>query len=381
MSARQYDQNGFIEVKGNPISKVGVFQYTGGQIGHDDRDRIFNVYRPESELSNPETINSFKLVPFVDDHAMLGSEDDGLTPAENKGVQGVIGEDVYYEAPYLRGNLRIFSESVKNLIGSGSKVELSPGYRCRYEFTSGTFNGEHYDAIQRDLRGNHLALVDEGRTGPDVKVLDSMRFTLDSNDLKEAFMADEKTPVEAKATDFDDTQMAQLKEILRTLLEEMGLKPGASDEDPAKKPDDKAKDEEPEAEAKADESAGETASEAKESAAEAVEAITEVVARVDELEAKAEGMDAKIFARMADRDAMAQKVSGFIGSFDSARMTVEQVAKYACDKLGLKVAKGQEQTAVNAWMHGRTPDHKKPAYAQDSKKPAVNLRDKFLKGQ
>jgi len=137
MSARNTDHNGYIEVKGNPISKVGVFPYVGAQIGAEDREKVYMVYRPAEELSSKETIDSFKLVPFINEHAMLGAEDDGLTPAERKGVQGVIGEDVYFDAPYLRGNLRIFAETAKQLIGSGEKVELSPGYRCRYEFTTG----------------------------------------------------------------------------------------------------------------------------------------------------------------------------------------------------------------------------------------------------
>ena len=382
MSSRITDHNGFIEVKGNPISKVGVFDYSGAQLGltGDEAYKVFKVYRPEEELSNKDAIDSFKLVPFIDDHAMLGAEDDGLTPAERKGIQGVIGEDVYFDAPYLRGNLKIYSESAKGLISSGDKVELSPGYRCRYEFTSGVFDGQHYDAIQRDLRGNHLALVDEGRTGPDVKVLDSMRFTLDSKLLKEAFMADENKTVEAKATDFDDTQMAQLREILAKLLAEMGIKP-VGDADAESK--EMAKDVEPETaeQAKTDESAGEVASEAKESASEAVEAITEIVARVDELEAKAEGMDAKMLKAIADRDSLAYKLSGFVGSFDHALMTASKVAEYGVKKLGIPAAKGQERVALDAWMHGRTPDHKKPAYGMDSTSSSKSLANAWIKGE
>lgn len=383
MSLRITDHNGFIEVKGNPISKVGVFDYSGAQLGltGDEAYKVFKVYRPEEELSNKDAIDSFKLVPFIDDHAMLGAEDDGLTPAERKGIQGVIGEDVYFDAPYLRGNLKIYSESAKGLISSGDKVELSPGYRCRYEFTSGVFDGQHYDAIQRDLRGNHLALVDEGRTGPDVKVLDSMRFTLDSKLLKEAFMADENKTVEAKATDFDDTQMAQLREILVKLLAEMGFKPTGDSDAESKE---MAKDVEPETaeQAKTDESAGEVASEAKESASEAVEAITEVVARVEELEAKAEGMDAKMFKSIADRDALAAKLSGFVGSFDHALMTASKVAEYGVKKLGIPAAKGQERVALDAWMHGRTPDHKKSLYGMDSKVgSSKSLANAWIKGE
>ena len=115
-TAREYDINGWAEIKGNPISKVGVFPYSGSQISPElEADKIYQVYRPEEELADPETISSFKLLPWTDEHAMLGSEDDGLTAAERKGVHGVIGEDVYYEDGYLKGNLKIFSNNIRLL--------------------------------------------------------------------------------------------------------------------------------------------------------------------------------------------------------------------------------------------------------------------------
>ena len=122
-TARKHDLNGWAEIKGNPISKVGVFPYTGAQIGNSELepDKLYNVYRPEEELSNPETIESFKLLPWTDEHAMLGSEDEGMLPAEKKGVHGVIGEDVYFENGYLKGNIKIFSNKLAQLIEDGKK--------------------------------------------------------------------------------------------------------------------------------------------------------------------------------------------------------------------------------------------------------------------
>ena len=138
--------NSFIEIKANPISKVGVFSYSGRAIGADDPDKIYNVYRPEEELNNQETIDSFKLIPFVDDHTMLGGQ---YTPAEEKGVHGVLGEEVSFKDGYLLANLKIFSNKVRDLINSGKK-ELSAGYRCVYEKASGVWNGKSYDYIQRN---------------------------------------------------------------------------------------------------------------------------------------------------------------------------------------------------------------------------------------
>ena len=104
------DINGYVEIIDNPISKVGVFQYSGAQIddGVAQSNKIYNVYRPEEELNNQECISSFKLVPWTDDHEMLGSYDKGLMPADQKGVHGVTGENVYYDKSdgYLKSNLK-----------------------------------------------------------------------------------------------------------------------------------------------------------------------------------------------------------------------------------------------------------------------------------
>ena len=52
-SAREHDINGWAEIKGNPISKVGVFPYSGQQIAPDlEPDKIYNVFRSEKELNN-----------------------------------------------------------------------------------------------------------------------------------------------------------------------------------------------------------------------------------------------------------------------------------------------------------------------------------------
>src|SRR5579872_3852645 len=140
-SKREQDINGWLEIKNNPISKVGVFAYSGAQISEElEPDKIYNVYRPEEELSSEECINSFKLIPWIDEHVMLGNDDENLTPAEKKGIEGVIGEEVYFKYPYLLGNIKVFSGNMRNNIDN-EKKELSIGYRCEYDISAGTFNG------------------------------------------------------------------------------------------------------------------------------------------------------------------------------------------------------------------------------------------------
>lgn len=168
---KQVDHNQFWLIKDNPITKAGVFPYLGKQISPSlEPDRIYQVYRPEEEIK--KAASTFKLVPLVDDHTMLGPD---FTPAEQKGVHGVLGEDIQERNGTLFADVKIFSEQLKREIQDGKK-ELSLGYFCKYDLTPGQYNGMHYDAVQRDLKGNHIALVDNGRMGHDVRVMDAMAF-------------------------------------------------------------------------------------------------------------------------------------------------------------------------------------------------------------
>ena len=112
--------------------------------------------------------------------------------------------------------------------------------------------------------------------------------------------------------------------------------------------------------------------------ADAVEAVTDadpeadkekaaMDARIKHLERKLAAMDTALVTGIADRDALASKLSEFVGTFDSARMTVAQVAEYGVSKLGIPCTKGAERVALDAWLHGRTPERKKAGIAQDGK--------------
>ena len=48
--------------------------------------------------------------------------------------------------------------------------ELSLGYNLTLDETPGEWNGQHYDAIQRDIRINHLALGREARAGEQARL-------------------------------------------------------------------------------------------------------------------------------------------------------------------------------------------------------------------
>jgi len=319
MNKLEKDYNGYVSVNRRPISKAGIFEYLGSSIGAEDTNKIYKVYRPAEELSNKETIDSFKLVPLIDDHEMLGTD---ATPAEYKGVQGTTGEDIYFDDDTLFGNLKVYSDALKTLIDGGKK-DLSLGYRCEYEFKEGIFNGEKYDAIQKNLRGNHIALVDNGRMGKEVSVCDSAIITFDNNDITTG-----EIPI------MNDELLKALEEMIKPIMEKIN--------DLSEKIDSKEVVEE-EVEDEEEENVED----------ESQEDLDKKDTDMEE-EKKAIAMDAKIALKeeFKSRDKLASEISKVVGSFDHLDMDFKEVVSYGLKKLDIKADKGQELATLKGYLAG-----------------------------
>ena len=172
-SVRTMDDNGFMHIRISPFTKEQVAPYYGREIpGYRELglepDKIYYGYRPAEELSKPETVASINGIPVqLRHHAEFAD-----APARETRV-GATGTDAEWRAPYLMNSLTIFDADAQKAINSGALRELSMAYHYRPEMKAGEFDGQHYDFIMRDIRGNHLALVEEGRAGADVLVYDS----------------------------------------------------------------------------------------------------------------------------------------------------------------------------------------------------------------
>lgn len=180
-SKRTYDENGFLHVSISPLTRVQVAPYRGCEIpGWQELglepERVYRGYRPASELSKPETIESVNGIPIQLAHHM----DYADNPAKNTRV-GSTGTDGAFHSPFLTNSLHIQDKNAIDRINDGSMRELSLAYRYKPVFQPGeTPDGEKYDFVMTDISANHVALVDEGRAGHEVLVYDS----------KGGFMAD-----------------------------------------------------------------------------------------------------------------------------------------------------------------------------------------------
>ena len=203
--SKEVDSNSFELVRDNPLSAEGVYLYSGKMIGLPDLDpnKLYPVYRPAEELE--KAADSFNNVPFIIGHEMIGKD---ATPYDQRPASGVL-TNVKYKAGKLYGDLKIWTEKMKDKILSGVK-ELSLGYKSVYERSRGVFKGQTYDFIQRNLRGNHLALVKNGRMGSEMRVYDAKEaMTFDSIE----FDINNKTIEKGKSEMAEKTDTEPQKEI------------------------------------------------------------------------------------------------------------------------------------------------------------------------
>ena len=186
LSKRHKDNNRFLRVEISPFTKEQVAPYHGEEIPGCERlgldpKKIYYVYRPASELSKPETIASIKTIPIQLEHHV---ENPDKPPTDTR--IGATGEKAKWQAPYLYNSLTFWEERAISLIESGTMKELSLGYACDMVKKPGVFNGQKYDLIMRNIRANHLALVEQGRAGHDVCVMDSHPKDLSSQEEKKS---------------------------------------------------------------------------------------------------------------------------------------------------------------------------------------------------
>lgn len=151
------------------VARTGIYHYTGAEVGKPEMP-VVKVYRSADEVFSPESMASFTHRPVTDDHPPE------FVTADNWRQYAVGGTstDVAREGDFLRVPLMI-SDSATIQKVQGGKVELSNAYNCALDFTPGvTPDGEQYDARQTDIRGNHVAVVGQGRAGSECRIGDNM---------------------------------------------------------------------------------------------------------------------------------------------------------------------------------------------------------------
>jgi hypothetical protein len=155
------------------IARTGIQLYAGKEVDPDNkqgwRDKaLVRVYRPESEVFSTDAMASFAHKPITDDHP---SEAVSSKNWKAHSV-GITGNEIARDGAFIRVPMVVMdAASIQNW--KDGKRELSCGYESQIVFDAGTTpEGDAYDAIQTNIRGNHLAIVGRGRAGSECRIGD-----------------------------------------------------------------------------------------------------------------------------------------------------------------------------------------------------------------
>lgn len=170
----KYTKDGY--VLDTPIlTRSGVFEYKTPD------GKIRKEYRPKDVVFNQDSLNKYRGLPITWKHRLYMDSEN----SKNSVIGAVLSEGKEVDNGNLVADIIVYdTECIKN----GDK-ELSVGYLVRVDEEAGvTDDGLHYDAVQREIVPNHLAVVTKGRAG-------NARFNLDS--VEEDVMEVNKEKIEA----------------------------------------------------------------------------------------------------------------------------------------------------------------------------------------
>ena len=162
---RKREPEGYLICVNVPIARSGTQEYLQDEIGQRG-DGYVTVFRPEEEVFSQATIASFEGMPVTNDHP---DSEDGVN-ADNisflqKGHCQNVRRGTGKDRDLLIADLLITDPQTIQDVLDG-KREIS----CGYNYVMDEENGKY---TQRQIRGNHIAIVDKGRAGKRVCIKDS----------------------------------------------------------------------------------------------------------------------------------------------------------------------------------------------------------------
>lgn len=168
-----------------PITRPGVFPYQ-----RQDGTVQMEAKLPE-EIFSDATLYSAKSKPVTDEHPNEPVTIDNYQQYS----KGMSHTDARVEDLKVYVSLTITDKDLIQKIYDG-KNEISIGFTSDVVAEKGTYKGESYEYVQRNIEINHIAIVDKGRAGPEVAIRSD----------SDAWQIDEKNNTEGS-----QTKMAKIK--------------------------------------------------------------------------------------------------------------------------------------------------------------------------
>jgi hypothetical protein len=154
------------------VGRVGIQEYL------QKDGTIRREYRPAEEVFHADALASMRGKPLTIDHPKSGV----VTSKDSHRVTvGTMLSEGKQDGDFLKADIVIHNPDAM-----GDRKQLSLGYKADMDETPGEYNGQPYDAIQRNIRVNHLSIVRVARAGNVAKLnLDSLDQTEDFSTQQE----------------------------------------------------------------------------------------------------------------------------------------------------------------------------------------------------
>ena len=153
-------QTGFVHITNVPIACVGVFPYMKADNSVEMEAKL------PTELLSEGTVSSANSKPITDNHP-----DELVTQVNARNyMKGFTATNAHVENDKLKVDMTITDKSLIDEINKG-KQELSIGFETEVVPKKGEYKGVAYDSVQRNIRINHVAVVEQGRAGHSVRLL------------------------------------------------------------------------------------------------------------------------------------------------------------------------------------------------------------------
>lgn len=205
---------GFLRIDAN-LTRVGVLLY------RNDDGSVRRELRHPDEVFKAVSLGSLEDAPVTDLHPS-----EGLVNLDNRGTleKGHVRSAVAHDDRFVTGSIIVKDKGLIEAIERGDRRELSPGYSTRLDETPGEWNGEPYDAIQRDIVYNHLGIGPKGwgRSGSEVSLkMDSGLVSYEAKASSEQ-IANLPEPSSVMGT-FVRAKLAEMQKSIGHLAEVVGV--------------------------------------------------------------------------------------------------------------------------------------------------------------
>ncbi len=169
-STRVYDERGFLRVTGK-AARTGVYTYLAKELELKDRDpmSLVKVYRSESEVFKPESLATYLNADVTNSHPPKF-----VTADTYKAFSVGHCVSATRDGDFVNVELLVKDAQAIKDIESG-KAQLSPGYKTEYVAEDGVcpHTGQRYEFKQTGIDVNHIAIVERGRGGAQVRIDDN----------------------------------------------------------------------------------------------------------------------------------------------------------------------------------------------------------------